>query len=62
MTETAIVVAQLLLKYGPDVAQAFVALLHKADPPKAEEWTAFFSLVSKSGESYFPPRPGAQNS
>lgn len=55
--ETVVIVGQLLLKYGPDVAQAFTSLLHKADPPKPEEWAAFFALAAKSGESYFPKAP-----
>lgn len=57
--EVALLIGQLLLKYGPDVAATFTTLLHKTDPPKPEEWTAFFALVAKSGESYFPPAPVA---
>lgn len=45
--------AQLLLKYGPTVAQDFVILFHK-DAPTLDDWKALFAKV-KTYEDYAPP-------
>jgi len=40
--ELILVVAQLLLKYGPELAQGFVSILHKTDPT-LDDWAAVFA-------------------
>lgn len=40
---------QLLLKYGPDIAHAFVLLFHKPDPTLAD-WETLFAQVKTYDE------------
>ncbi len=49
--ELAIIIAQLLLKYGPAVAQSIVEIFHKEAITK-EDWDRVFALASKSYDSY----------
>jgi len=44
--ELGILIAQLLLKFGPDLAEEIVILLHKADPT-LQDWQALFAKVRK---------------
>lgn len=55
--ELILLTAQLLLKYGPTVAQDFVILFHKGDPT-LDDWKALFAKV-KTYEDYAPPIPTA---
>lgn len=57
----AILVIQLLLQYGPEVAAKFVEIWHKSDPT-LEDWQAIFALAKKpiarvdeSGNIVVPP-------
>lgn len=36
-------IVQFALRYGPDAAEALVALFHKTTAPTKEEWTALFA-------------------
>ncbi len=53
--ESALVIAQLLLKYGPDVAESVAALFHKTTPPTADEWKAVFAKTRATYEDYVKP-------
>ena len=45
---------QVLLKYGPGVAQGISNILHKADPAPAD-WDAVFTLAETPYEDYINP-------
>ena len=49
--EMALLIAQLLLKYGPDVARG-VSDIFKKDAPTAEDWEKVFKMAEKSYEEY----------
>lgn len=55
MNEVAIIL-QLLLKYGPDVAQWASKLMQKKSLPTDAEWAEIDAILKKTGESYFAPR------
>ena len=59
MTETLVVLAQLLLKHGPDVANAWRKLFVAGTLPTDQEWADLLRLIDKPGESYFAPAPPA---
>lgn len=52
--EITILIIQVLLKYGPDVAAKVKAMLAKTTVEEAD-WTALWALLDKPGESYFAP-------
>lgn len=54
--EIAILVGQILVKYGPSVAEAYQKLLAKGSEVTTEEWTAFWALAKKLSESYYAPQ------
>lgn len=56
MTPAAILlIAEILLKYGPSVARQFQALFTKNTPPTQHEWDAIFAMAEKSYEDYVKP-------
>ena len=56
--ELALLIGQILLKYGPTVAASFQSIASKKDLPTQAEWDGFFELTRKSGASYFDnPQP-----
>ena len=48
---TAIIVAELLLKYGPDVAETFQRWF-SGQQPKPDDWARVFALARKSADEY----------
>jgi len=50
-----IIIAQILLKYGPATAQAIVELFRKPSPTAAD-WDAVFAAARKSYDSYVAPK------
>lgn len=48
------VIAGLLLKYGPDLAEKLVELYNKRTDPTAEEIKEVFALARKPFEAYLP--------
>lgn len=57
----AVLVAQLLLQYGPTVAQSVAALLHKTTEPTLDEWLAVFAQVRTFQQIIDGPTPSAVN-
>lgn len=53
--EITILIIQVLLKYGPDVAAKVRQMLAKTTVEEAD-WTALWALIDKPGESYFAPQ------
>lgn len=53
--QLAIIIAQLLLRYGPGVAEAFVTIFHKQEVT-LEDWTALLAKV-KTYDQYVSPTP-----
>lgn len=49
--ELAITIGSLLLKYGPDVVDKFVEIIHKQDPTPAD-YAVLTSLARKSADDY----------
>lgn len=49
-------IAGILLKYGPGVAQSVVELFHKPEVTR-EDWMAVFELAEKSYDEYVNPKP-----
>ncbi len=49
--EIAILIAQMLVKYGPAVAREVKLLLQKKDPT-LEDWEKVFALAEKPYEAY----------
>lgn len=47
-----IAVVNILVKYGPGVAQQIVELFKKNDV-KPEDWDSVFTLINKDFDSYF---------
>lgn len=52
--ELALLIGQILLKYGPTVAQATVEIFQKP-APTPEDWTKVFALARKSYDDYVRP-------
>lgn len=52
-----VIIAQLLLKYGPDVAAFWRKVFVTGTLPTDAEWDTLLALIDKSGESYFKPAP-----
>lgn len=52
--ETTILIIQVLLRYGPDVAAKVKAMLAKTTVEEAD-WADLWVTIDKSGESYFAP-------
>jgi len=50
--EVTVLILQILLKYGPEIAAKAKSLLAKTTVTDAD-WDDLFLLVNKSGESYF---------
>lgn len=44
--EIALLIGQLLLKFGPDIAREFTLLLHH-EAPKQEDWDKLFELAKE---------------
>lgn len=52
-------ILQILIKYGPDVAEAAKAILTKATPPTEEEWMMLFTKArEKTYDDYVKPTGG----
>lgn len=49
-TNTIILIAQLLLKYGPEVAQQISNALNKPDEVTKEDWNKMFDNARKYAE------------
>ena len=49
---TAIIVAELLLKYGPDVAETFQRWMTTGKQPEPSEWAKLFALARKTPDEY----------
>lgn len=54
--QTALIIAGLLLKYGPELARRVAALFAKQEISLAD-WEAVFVLADKSFDSYVPNIP-----
>lgn len=55
---TIAIIVQFAIKYGPDAAEALVALFHKTTPPTQEEWTALFAKAREhTYDDYVNPQP-----
>lgn len=50
--EITVLLLQILLKYGPEIAAKARVLLGKTEVTEAD-WAELFALINKSGESYF---------
>lgn len=50
--ELAITIAGLLVKYGPDVAEAFQRMVASGRNPTQEDWEEVFSKARKSYQDY----------
>jgi hypothetical protein len=48
---TAIIVAELLLKYGPDVAETFQRWF-SGQQPRPDDWARLFALARKTPDEY----------
>lgn len=54
--EVIALVIQFAIKYGPDAAEALVALFHQATPPTQEQWSALFAKArAHSYDDYVKP-------
>jgi hypothetical protein len=49
---TVIIVAELLLRYGPDVAQTIQSWMSSGKTPTASEWSGLFAIARKSADEY----------
>lgn len=47
-----IIVAELLLRYGPDVAQTFQKWMSGGAQPKPEDWEKLFAITRKTADEY----------
>jgi hypothetical protein len=54
--QLAALIIQVLLKYGPSVAQAITEILHKQDPT-LEDWNKVFALSRKTYDDYVAVPP-----
>lgn len=54
--ETALIIAGLLLKYGPELARQVAALFAKKDITLAD-WEKVFALAETTFETYVPTVP-----
>jgi hypothetical protein len=52
--ETAIIIGQALIKYGPEVARQLVALFGQKEVTLTD-WEKVFSLAEKSYDDYVKP-------
>ena len=52
---TVALILQLLLKYGPEIAQKAQQLFKKTAVTD-DDWTALWGLIEKKGEDYFAPQ------
>jgi hypothetical protein len=50
----ALLLAELLLKYGPGVARSIASIV-VTDKPTLEQWEAAFKLAEKSYDDYVKP-------
>ena len=48
---TVVLVAELLLRYGPDVAEAFQRWF-SGQQPKPDDWAGVFATARKSADEY----------
>lgn len=48
-------VLRLVVKYGPDVAKFLISKFSAGTSPTPAEFDELIALISKPGESYFPP-------
>ena len=53
--ETAIIIAQVLIKYGPEVARQLARLFGQKEIT-LEEWEKVFALAEKSYDDYVKPK------
>ncbi len=49
---TVIIVAELLLRYGPDVAETFQKWMTGGAQPKPEDWANLFATTRKTADEY----------
>lgn len=47
-----VLVAELLLRYGPDVAQTVQGWISSGRQPAASDWAALFATARKSADEY----------
>lgn len=55
--QIAIIIAQALMQYGPEIAQSIAALLHKTTEPTLDEWLAVFAKVRTFQQIIDGPTP-----
>lgn len=48
--ELGILIASLLLKFGPSITQEIVLLIHSKTPPTIEQWQAIFDKCKSLDE------------
>lgn len=53
--QLAILIAQILLKFGPAVAQQFQILFSKNEAPTQDEWNKIWEITQKPWQDYKPP-------
>jgi len=56
--ELTLLIGQLLLRFGPDIAALYASIAGRKEPPSQADWDEFFARVSKAGDSYFTRPPG----
>lgn len=49
---TVVIIAELLLRYGPDVAQTVQGWISSGRNPTAEDWARVFATARKSADAY----------
>lgn len=55
--EIALVIGQLLLKYGPDLAEKYAALYHSKDPT-LNDWIALFNDARTNADKFMEETKG----
>ena len=51
-----VIILQLLVKYGPEVAKWAQKLFTKGAMPTDADWAEIEKILEKTGESYFAPK------
>ena len=53
--ELAILIARILVQFGPMVAKEFQELFASKEPPTQAQWDRIWSLTEKQWKDYVPP-------
>lgn len=56
MTATALIILELILRYGPAATRELIAIFQKPAPTDAD-WQRVFALTEKPYETYTAPKP-----